>query len=79
MRAICVGVNEADCHRFDAILLEDAQLRADICFIQWADFLAFGAHPAFDSYGVFQCGKRLGLWPDDPRRKATRHKAARDL
>ena len=74
-----ISVDQADGDRLDALLLEEAKLRAHIAVIERAQFLALGIDPALDRDRVFKRGERGRFGPDDPCRQTAGHIAARDL
>jgi len=79
VRAVDVGVDEADRQRLDPLAFQLLQHRAHRVLVERADLVPVGTHPARHFERVLEVSERLRLGPDDPCRKAAGHEAARDL
>ena len=79
VRAVDVGIDQADGDRLDAGVLQRPQLRADLVLVQRTDLVAVGVHSAGNGNRVLERGERLGFGPHDPCRQSAGHEAARDL
>ena len=79
MRAVDIGVDQADGNRLDALRFQLRQCGANIVLVKRTDFRARRVHPAFYSYGIFERRQRRWFWPDDPRRQSAGHIRPRNL
>ena len=79
MRAIGIGVDQADGYRLDTLRLQGFQRGAGAGLVERAYFAARRIQPSLDRNRILQRGERLRLGPDDPCRQPAGDKAAGDL